>query len=502
MTDSCLSSPESGLSRRYSRLNPLNRAGRGLMRSLSALCTLSLVVGCSAAGEGREGNASIGGLNHPPALMPAPDGAAQPGEVGDGTGGPAAPGRASGAKAAACDPAWQARTKYTLSDPQSARANEMIPSVPRPKKGLAQPDPVYGNCVQRLTDHAEEPPRQFARHDYSRRQAFNADSSRILIASHDGSWHLYDANTLAWVKELDEPAGDAELQWHPTNPNLVYFQPTNGVGMVLYELDVETERVRKVADFSRRLRAIWPKANSAWTKAEGAPSADGRYWCFMVDDAAWRSLGIFVWDMEKDQILGTKSTHGDRPDHVSMSPGGSRCVVSSDSPGVGTRAWTRDFKQAIQLHHKSEHSDLAFDAKGREVYVSIDYQSRDGDVFMVDLESGQRTSLFKTYLNNSTTAVHFSGRAFKRPGWVLVSTYAADGAQEWLHEKIMAMSLTPNPSIRGLAYHHAHYNGYWTEPQATVNQDFTRVLFNSNWGSKSELDIDNYMISLKPNALD
>ena len=68
---------------------------------------------------------------------------------------------------------------------------------------------------------------------------------------------------------------------------------------------------------------------------------------------------------------------------------------------------------------------MAFDAQGRDVYVSIDYQSDGGDVFMTDLETGKRTVLFKTYLDHSATAVHFSGRAFKKPGWVLVSTYAA-----------------------------------------------------------------------------
>ena len=64
---------------------------------------------------------------------------------------------------------------------------------------------------------------------------------------------------------------------------------------------------------------------------------------------------------------------------------------------------------------------------------------------------------------------------------MLVSTYAADGKRQWLHEKLMAVSLTPHPQVKGLAYHHGAYNGYWTEPQATVNPDFTRVLFNSNW---------------------
>ena len=58
----------------------------------------------------------------------------------------------------------------------------------------------------------------------------------------------------------------------------------------------------------------------------------------MVDDAEWHSLGVFAWDLKEDRILGKMDTKGDRPDHVSMSPGGKRCVVSGDTEGVGTRA--------------------------------------------------------------------------------------------------------------------------------------------------------------------
>jgi len=37
----------------------------------------------------------------------------------------------------------------------------------------------------------------YLRHDYSRRQAFNADSTRFIVTSGDGHWYLYDAATLA-----------------------------------------------------------------------------------------------------------------------------------------------------------------------------------------------------------------------------------------------------------------------------------------------------------------
>jgi hypothetical protein len=37
---------------------------------------------------------------------------------------------------------------------------------------------------------------------------------------------------------------------------------------------------------------------------------------------------------------------------------------------------------------------------------------------------------------------------------------------------------------------------YWAEPQATVNLDFTRVLFTSNWGRSGTEEVDMYMIYL------
>ena len=267
-----------------------------------------LMLGCSAAGSGDAGTV----------------GAAGGGGAG-GSGGDASISAVTGTKGCTALLTKHKQRRLKSIDPQ-AGAGQGVPDLPRPKKGLPEADPAYGNCVVRVTDHAEEKLARFARHDYSRRQAFNADGSRILIGANDGTWHLYDGNTLEYVERLSKPAGDAELQWHPTDPDLLYFMPANGLGMMLYELNVKSGSVREVADFGDRLKKIWPGAAAAWTKAEGAPSADGRYWCFMVDDAEWHSLGVFAWDMKEDRILGKMDTKGDRPDHVSMSPGGNPCL--------------------------------------------------------------------------------------------------------------------------------------------------------------------------------
>ncbi|MFP2911165.1 hypothetical protein ACLESD_40270 [Pyxidicoccus sp. 3LFB2] len=387
----------------------------------------------------------------------------------------------------------------------STRQASPIPTLAKPAKGVAVSEPTYKTCLVRSTDHTADGTSSFARNDYSRRQAFNANSTKQLVTAYDGTWHVYDANTRARLKQLSGLAGDVEPHWHPTEPDLLYYLPTVGIGMTLHELNVSTGTSRVVGDFGARLKARWPTAMAAWTRAEGSPSADGRYWCFMVDGTHWASVGVFTWDLVTNTVLGMYDTHGDRPDHVSMSPSGNSCVVSWES-AQGTAAFSRDFATKTQLLHNSQHSDLALDANGDDVYVAIDYGSNAGDVFMVNLRTGVRTVLFPTYLSGTATALHVSGKAFARPGWVVISTYSdGGGSLQWLHRKVMAVQLKANPTIYTLAHHRTKANtaelGYWTAPVASVNRHFTRVVFNSNWGSSSDLDVDSYVVEIPPGAL-
>ncbi len=373
----------------------------------------------------------------------------------------------------------------------------------RPPKGLAVLDPAYRTCILRVTEHDREPPRGFARADYSRRQSFNADDTRLIVVAQDGRWHLYDAQTLDYLVALDPLAGDAEPQWHPSDPDLLYFLPSNGLGMKLRQLNVRTGIASDVADLGPRVKAVWPSAHSVWTRSEGSPSVDGRYWAFQVDGPDWKGLGLFTYDLVEDRIIATYdlARHGkDRPDHISMSPSGNHVVVSwLDGP----TAFTRDFLAPRLLESKSEHSDIALTAEGDDAYVAIDYQSGKGPLFMVNLRTGQRTDLFDTYIDGTATALHVSGKAYRRPGWVLVSTYAdgGRGGRQWLHRKLLAVELKASPRIVNLGFHQSRYAKYWTEPHASVNRDFSRVVFNSNWGVASETDVDAYMLVVPPQAL-
>jgi hypothetical protein len=146
------------------------------------------------------------------------------------------------------------------------------------------------------------------------------------------------------------------------------------------------------------------------------------------------------------------------------------------------------------------HADLALDAQRKEVLV---YQDIDTDnISMLDLASGEITPLLPIDFSNSALGFHFSGRAFRLPGWVLVST--SNGAlpsATWMDDQIFALELVKNGRVVRLAHTHSLYDesmdhDYWAEPHASSNRDFTQIVFTSNWGQSGTDQVDMYLIKL------
>jgi len=383
---------------------------------------------------------------------------------------------------------------------------DAIPVVAKPvakASGLGTPsytDPVYGTRVYKATDASDFAGAAYVRHDYSRRQAFNSDNSRYIAEASNGYWLLYDAASFRVLARAGQSgalrglAGDAEPIWHPTDPRVLFYNQ----GLVWFAKDVESDTDSVMVDFRGRLP--WAGATQVWTKAEGASSADGRYWAFMATsyNAASQTNtihGLLTYDRVQDRIVGTLDASafgGAFPDHVSISPSGRFAVPSwAFNKALGTRAYPLDFSSSRQLHTMSEHSDLAFGPNGEDLFVYTDYET--GAIRAVDMANGSAFDLLTMYpRSGSAYAAHISGKAFGRPGWVVVSTYAdsanhgavsPDPTLEAPYRKVMLLELKPGGRRFAVAHTRAakNFGGYFGEHQATVSRDGSRIMFATNF---------------------
>jgi hypothetical protein len=393
------------------------------------------------------------------------------------------------------------------------------PSLAEPPARVPFRDPVFGTCLVRVTDRTTDlsPDDTSAglKNEYSRVQSFNADGSRILVRGIDATWYLYDADTLQPLGELPFD-GPVDPRWDASNPDVLYFSEETR----LMAYDVRAGEQKLVHDFA----ADFPGQSLAavWTRYEGSPSLDGRYWGLMAEDQDWLTTAFLVYEQQADRVIATRDMRGmaevDREiDSVTISPLGDYFLayfddycqpgqLGTDADPCGLMVYDRDLKNGRGLLRIVGHSDPALDADGREVMV---YQDIDTDnISMLDLATGAVTPLWPIDFSHTSIGLHISGRAFRQPGWALVSTHDGDPASyTWMDDQVFAIELKPGGRVVGLAHTHSlvdesQEHDYWAEPQASVNQDFTRALFTTNWGPSGTGETEMFLISLPPDWLE
>ncbi len=359
-----------------------------------------------------------------------------------------------------------------------------------PAFGNSYVDPAYGLTVRKMTNASGT---RFNRNIYSRIQPENSNSTLFLSYHGNAEYRIYDRQTLALVRALPSLSPQSEIQWHPTNPRRIrYTDGGNSFDGTLKLRELDIDRPPGTAgsvliDLTGRLP--WPDVDAQGggsgfiaDGAEGSPSRDGKRYAWAVLDRFENLAGMVSVDISTDTILGTLDAAdwaqlGDL-DHVSMTPSGNAIVASFD---FATIAYDVDFSNPRQLHDTTEHSDIAVNAQGRDTFVIINFDS--GDLMMVDVQTAQRTNLFNIFQENTDTSLHVSGKAFDKPGWVVVSSYNCRAQPGWACNKVIAVELAANPRILNLAHTYNCGADFWTEPHAVPSRDLRRVYYNSDWGS-------------------
>ena len=410
--------------------------------------------------------------------------------------------------------------ELACSDPQPPFVTDFevrqTPPLDEPQARIPFRDPVFGTCLVRATDRkadlSPDDPSPGLKNEYSRVQSFNADGSRILVRGIEATWYLYDAHTLQPLAEL--PLGD-EPRWDASDPNLIYFTVPDEIQLMSY--NVQTAGQTLVHDFADDFPG--QAVAYVWTHWEGRPSSDSRYWGLMANDVEGAVLAFLVYDRQTDQVIAKRDMRGvpgveEGIDHVTISPLGNYFMASfehycergqlgDDAHPCGLMVYDRNLTNGRSLLRIIGHYDPALDGEGREVII---FQDIDQDnISLLDLASGTVTPLWPIDFSHTGMGFHFSGCAFNRPGWALVSTHSGGYPTDftWMDNSVFAIELKPNGRVLRLAHTHSvvdvtQEQDYWAEPHASVNQDFTRVVFTSNWGRSGTGEVEMFMIELPP----
>jgi hypothetical protein len=378
----------------------------------------------------------------------------------------------------------------------------------KPQVGTTIKDPVFGTRVMRVADaRANKVAGIFP--DYAKRQAWNADESLLLLRTGDGNALLYDGASYQFRKELDGVGGE-DVFWHPTNPNLILYNPDN----TLYAFNVVTGEQKKLFEFTS-----YTYAN---TRGEGNLSRDGRYLAVVGQTYDPRTSvvtfkDLIVFDLTANQITAKLSLPKlENFDWVSISPLGNYVVVDYADDEVkrfhGVEVYDRAFKFLWQKPLGAGHSDLAVDESGGEVLV-MDVYNSDKNVTYIEkirLSDGQETILLEL---SPLFDQHISCRNEQPPGWCIISTFdftgrLTDSPQTWLpfEDEIFALKLDGSRAVRRLAHHHSRryslaafdsdHSNYFAEPHATSSRKGDRILFGSNWRDRveEEAGVDPYIV--------
>jgi hypothetical protein len=394
----------------------------------------------------------------------------------------------------------------TGSSPLTSFEIQPIPELDEPAARSPFQDEVFGTCLVRLTDRSVDlqagDNSKGMKNEYSRVQSFNADESRLITYTTEGNWYLYDALSLQPMGQLPiwhEPRWDAE------DPDLLYY--TKETRLMSYRISNNQQQV--IHDFADDFPG--QDLAAVWTKYEGSPSIDSRYWGLMAEDQDWMTIALLIYDMETDQITALRQTPPSEIDSVTISPLGSFFLAFYDDfcdPGqlgndqnpCGLMVYDRYLENGRGLLRIVGHADLVLDSLEKEAFV---YQDIDTDqLSILDLASGEITPLLPIDFSHSALGFHFSGRAFRMPGWILVST--SNGARPsatWMDDQIFALELIENGRVVRLAHTHSIFDenmehDYWAEPHASVNRDLTQIVFTSNWGRSGTDQVDMYLIKL------
>lgn len=370
-------------------------------------------------------------------------------------------------------------TSVALSAPLCAKllGNEALAALTTPKYLVPFTDSKFGNKVVKITNPNNPVPGldltwgKVATHHYSIDQAWNADQSLLIMTKGTSGRLFLDGWTYKPLFRLSNPG---TIRWHRTNPDMMVFVGSKGVGY--WNVRKNTIQVLnplsgyKDANFGENKGNL---SDDGTVLAVTATRSDGKKVAFAYNLASGKKypdIDMSGWYEVGWTTISPKGTYIVSYSAKTQSSDKQRLIFSLD--GKLVQNWTE--------RERPGHGDFMVDSNGYEVAVG---RSKYDDYRMVTrrLVDGKLT-----FIGNSCKASHTSARNLRNPGWVF-GTFTqgtpSSGQMPYSNE-ITAVSTDGTQQARRLAQHNSVDNGYDTEPHGSPSPDGKRAVFASNWGVK------------------
>ena len=388
------------------------------------------------------------------------------------------------------------------------------------------PDAVMPNCVGKLTDEyvaPDSPPPTFgktfegvtpglsvkrvssneylgtengrARHQYSKRQVWNSDETKIIIAD-----KVLDAESL---EIIDDSIGvSASFNWSNLEPSLLYGIAYRPEPNVFGSYNVENGKFTVEFVFS-------DYAKCSLGHGEGNLSNDDRHALLACEARDSGKLRLVSFDRVEKRVLGSLQADS-KYNWGGFSQSGEYIVIENSVPGMPGRELIRyspNLDTPVLLSTYVEHGDLGVDEQGDDVYVMIGREY----LTYVRLHDGQKViielgGLLGKWRSWNPGFGHVSCRNIHRPGWCYISTKKRKvvGAVRigYPQPEFRSANAECESVIRGYralelwGFHHSTDENYNAQAKASVSPSGTKIIVTSDWGGKGE--INDYVIALDP----
>jgi hypothetical protein len=408
------------------------------------------------------------------------------GRGGAGMGGATAGGGVGGSSSGVAGAAGGSGTVADLCQGliQDKAAHPMT-TLAKPALGQVATDAEFGTAMRRITSVSGSGERAAIRPMYSPVSAWNADESRMILYSVSGGRHeLYDGKTYQFIRSLDiAPADLEQVYWHTSDPDILFY--VDGKAFVRYH--VSTSAKENVTTFS-------------FCSGDASNGSDPLF-------TSWDSgrLGltcgdqVFIYDIATNTVLGRK-TMNENP--AQMAPSGTLAFLSDSGRVTDLNL---NVLRTLDILEPYGHSSLSRLASGEDTWNGVVFDegpqgnSDIGSLVTFKLTDGTSRVIIgpKTgYPYPPTT--HVSGMAYRRPGWVFVSTIGEhDGSALLDMENLVADTNTGKVCRAGRHRSWGKDNpvlDYWAEPHTVPSPSGTRAAFASDWGGGSS--VDTYVLEL------